>query len=464
MSNRKNKKGKTKSNKQNSVSKLCLNMIVRNEAHEVNGVQVIRRCLDNVGHLLDAIAIVDTGSTDETINIIILWADEKKIPCEVLVDPWIDDFAYSRTKALRHGENVIEKIKRKQLLHSPDDGDKVDWYFLFMDADNVAFADDGVSPIQVNKTQLGDDSYEVQMRQGHSHYGYIWLVRVCPEKQWQWYSPRHEYIVPVKDDNRNETWKAKQGKIEGGYIESRREGDRSKDTHKYLRDAIVFEKALIDDPMNDRYLYYVAQSYQDAARAFNEKAQVEKEKAANNDLSQVEKSAADNKYKQLIQKGAVLWERAEKAFAYRALVPPFHLWNDEYTYMALIKAGIIRNYRKGGKYDTKCLEYFAKAHQKRPHRLEAAHYLLNYYLKSESFRVGWAFAKDLVRIPYPKDEHIFVDKDIHNYSFMFNASLCAYYADAKDDFINLSKLVMRNPSTPDNIREAAKRNLDRFSK
>jgi len=36
---------------------LCLNMIVKNEEH------VIERCLLNVKHLIDAVAIVDTGSS-----------------------------------------------------------------------------------------------------------------------------------------------------------------------------------------------------------------------------------------------------------------------------------------------------------------------------------------------------------------------------------------------------------------
>ncbi len=479
MSGRKNKKDKS-ANKENSKlgyqiqpGKLCLNMIVKNEAHlkpldprSPNPgpmMPVIKRCLDNVGHLLDAIAIVDTGSTDKTIDIIKVWAEEKKIPCEVIVDLWRDDFGYSRSLALDHGMAVVEKIKRKELKYSENlkAGDL--WYYLFMDADNLAYDDDGISPIRLNKERLGADAYEVQMRQNLSQYGYLWLAKIDPKKPWKWYGPRHEYCSPLKDADKKLTWEAKFGKIDGGYIDSRREGNRASDSRKYLRDALVFEKALLDNPMDDRYLYYVAQSYKDAAREINQEALREKAKVDNKELPETERNEAEQKYQQLGQQAAILWQRAEKAYVYRASVSPFHLWNDEYTYCAWVEAGKIRKFRKGF-YDNKCLEYFYAAFQKRPQRLEAAYYILNHYLMAKAFQVGWTFAKDLVRMPYPKDEHIFVDDDIHNYSFAFEASLCAFYANAKDEFVSLSKKVLRNPKTPENIKAATETNLKKFGK
>lgn len=470
--------GKHKNNKSgHSVQevKLVLNMIVKNEGHLVDKnpyrpndetkVPVIQRCLDNVGHLIDAIAIVDTGSTDNTIEIINNWAEEKKIPCQVIVDPWRDNFGYSRNVALDHGLAVVEKIKKKELKYSPEDGNYSLWYYLFMDADNLAFANDSLSPFILNKNNLSTaDVHQVNMRQGGSQYGYVWLVKIDPNKLWRWYGPLHEYISPLKDETTKKvTWEAKFGHLEGGYIDSRREGSRSLNHNKYLRDAIIFEKELLDDPMNDRYLYYLAQSYKDAARMFNEQAMKEKEKLNDTSLSSDEKYQHESKYIQLTQKITDLWKRAEKAFLYRASMPPFKQWTDEYTYHAWLEAGKVRQYRKG-KYDDKCILYFSRAYHMRPQRLEAPYFLLNYYLTIEAYRLGWDLAKDLIRLPYPKNERIFVDDDIHEFRFIFEASLCAFYADAKDDFITLSKRVVRNEKTPENIRKAAKSNLDRFSK
>lgn len=444
--------------------KFVLNMIVKDEAHTApeETTPIIQRCLDNVGHLIDAIAIVDTGSTDETVTLIEKWAEEHKVPCQVIPDPWTDCFDYHRNKALDHGADVVAKIKRKELKYSPEQPGDL-WYYLFMDADNMAFANDGKSPIQINKNKLGADKYIIPMHSVNNIYDYFWILRIDPVKKWKWYQPRHEYICPEKNITGESTWQPKIVKLDSGYIHSRREGSRSQDPLKYLRDAIIFERYLLQHPMDDRALYYLAQSYRDAAKQFTEQAIVAKQKAETQDIAEKEKWAVTAEYQQLTQKATNTWKRAEKAYLFRASAPPFNNWNDEYTYCAWVQAGLIRNGRKG-RYDLTSMEYFANAHQKRPHRLEAAFYILNYYLQKRAYRVGWEFAKDLVKTPYPTNEKIFVDDEIHRYNFIFEASLCAYYSDAKEDFITLSKLVLRNPSTPDNIKEAAKSNLDKFGK
>jgi len=43
----------------------------------------------------------------------------------------------------------------------------------------------------------------------------------------------------------------------------RREGSRNKDPLKYLKDALILEQGLLDEPNNERYVFYLAQSYRD---------------------------------------------------------------------------------------------------------------------------------------------------------------------------------------------------------
>ena len=65
-------------------------MIVKNEE------QNIGPCLDSVNNLFDEVIIVDTGSTDATLNII------RNSGAKVVDFPWRDDFAAARNEAMRH--------------------------------------------------------------------------------------------------------------------------------------------------------------------------------------------------------------------------------------------------------------------------------------------------------------------------------------------------------------------------
>src|SRR5579872_6946362 len=86
---------------------VCLNMIVKDEA------AVIERCLSSVKDALDYWVIVDTGSTDDTQNVIRKYLND--IPGELHQRPW-KNFGHNRNEALKLTKNK---------------GD----YVLFIDAD-----------------------------------------------------------------------------------------------------------------------------------------------------------------------------------------------------------------------------------------------------------------------------------------------------------------------------------------
>ena len=79
---------------ENYLPTMCLNMIVKNES------KIITRLFDSVLSIIDTYCICDTGSTDDTVNIIKQYFDSKNIKGVVVTEPF-KDFAYNRNFALQ---------------------------------------------------------------------------------------------------------------------------------------------------------------------------------------------------------------------------------------------------------------------------------------------------------------------------------------------------------------------------
>ena len=75
--------------KEKKCPTLCLNMIVKNES------RIISRLLESVADVIDTYCICDTGSTDNTIDIIKTFFDKKGIPGKIIRELFVD-FAYNR--------------------------------------------------------------------------------------------------------------------------------------------------------------------------------------------------------------------------------------------------------------------------------------------------------------------------------------------------------------------------------
>ena len=91
---------------------LCLNMIVKDEAHIIENT--LTKLLNKVK--IDYWVISDTGSTDNTKQIIVDFFKEKDIPGELFEDPW-QNFGHNRTMALLHAYNKSDYL----LIFDADD-------------------------------------------------------------------------------------------------------------------------------------------------------------------------------------------------------------------------------------------------------------------------------------------------------------------------------------------------------
>ena len=206
---------------------ICLNMIVKNESH------IILNTFENLLKYFNFTywIISDTGSTDNTCEIITNYFKEKKIPGELYKDEW-KDFGYNRTQALKYAYNKSD-------------------YLLIFDADDSIIGDFKLPLI------LDSDKYNLYFS---NITKYIRPLLINNRKHWKFECVLHEYLTNIDPIYKVKT-------IEGDYyINSGRTSHRNKNTNKYLQDAIILEDALKDNDCKykERYTFYCANSYRDS--------------------------------------------------------------------------------------------------------------------------------------------------------------------------------------------------------
>lgn len=212
--------------------KIGLCMIVKNEEH------IITRCLNSVKPLIDYVVIVDTGSTDNTIDKINEWLFENKIKGIVLQEPW-RDFSYNRSHALAE----IRKIEKIE-------------YVLMIDADEILKFDENFDFKSI-KQYLTKDIHSIECR--HGSISYLRNSITKNNKSFCYKGVVHEFL------HCNEIFVFGEV-IRGIYNIPLQDSSRNKISDKYRKDAEVLEEAIKNEKdvsLLSRYCFYLAQSYRD---------------------------------------------------------------------------------------------------------------------------------------------------------------------------------------------------------
>ena len=213
-----------------NVPKICLNMIVKNES------KIILRLLETVTPLIDSYCICDTGSTDNTIEIIRNYCESNKIPGKIMEEPF-RDFGYNRTFALK-GCNDMACAD----------------YILFLDADMKL--EINIANIEEFKKTLTKDAYYLIQGSPSFHNNNIRIIRNDPS--YQYWGVTHEYIE-LPDE-------ATIDKIDSNVLFINDIGDGGSKENKYDRDIQLLKKGLETTPNNPRYLFYLSNSYRDSGQ------------------------------------------------------------------------------------------------------------------------------------------------------------------------------------------------------
>lgn len=375
------------------MSKICLNMIVKNES------KIIQRLLLSVFPLIDTYCICDTGSDDDTIQIIETFFAEINMTGKIVREPF-RDFGYNRTYAM------------KQCIGMPNAD-----YLLLVDADmileideiiytntnttsNIASPTPNGNSIHKFKSSLRDDAYYILQGTETFFYKNVRILRNNPE--YSYWGVTHEYVKTPANTKFNTISKSS--------MFLRDIGDGGSKTDKTERDIRLLKKGLDELPDNDRYTFYLANSYHDI-----------------NDNENAIKT-----YKKRIEIGGWIEE----------------VWFSYYSIgKCLMNMGDI----------SKAISTWLHAYEIFPDRIENIYEIISYYRKSGNNKLAYMFYHSIINHVKKKKsfDHLFLEKNIYDFMLDYEFSIIAYYYNPDQlDVFRASMNVLANSNVEENLQKS----------
>jgi len=324
-------------------------MIVKNEGC------IIERLLNSVLPIIDTYCICDTGSTDNTVEVITTFFNKHNITGKIIYESF-RDFGYNRTFALKACYGLCNAD-----------------YLLLLDADMVLQIPDSTN-ISMLKYKLLENQ-AIYVFQGNESFIYKNVRFIRNNSDITYWGVTHEYIEFPQ--NSQYTY----GLFDKSEIFILDIGDGGAKTNKYTLDIELFKKGLIELPDNERYLFYLANSYYNSGQFSN----------------------AVETYKRRIQVGG--W--AEE------------LWNCH------LNMGLC--YKELG-YMEKAVCSWLDGYNALPERIENLYEIVKYYRcnnKSLTAYIFYVMASNISkRCHY---DHLFLQKDIYDYKLDYELSIVGFY-------------------------------------
>lgn len=329
-------------------------MIVKDESHVI--VDTLKNLCENID--FDYWIISDTGSSDNTRELIQDFFREKNIPGELHEDEW-KDFGHNRTQAFRHGFACPSR------------------FLLVFDADDRIHG----------KLELPD--LEKMCTNGATQFSLIFGDTMKYSRplifdnnyKWRFRGVLHEFA------DLDEPGEKHTQLVNGNYwVESGKVGARSKDEMKYQKDAEILEKAYYQEveengDLQARYAFYCAQSYRDAR---------------------------------------VLDKSLE--------------WYTKRTTLGNYQEEVYLSYLYGGrimvaldKPENEIEEFLLQGWESMRVRSECLHTLALYFRNKKKFSKAYLYASTGVKLPYPPECQLFVEKDIFDWKLKDECAISAFY-------------------------------------
>lgn len=353
------------------MAKLVLTQIVKNEAH------VITRMLNSIKPIVDIICLVDTGSTDNTIEVVKNWGTQNNIETHVF-ERTFDNFENSRNYSIQMAREVTN-------------GRGNDYWGFWLDADETI----EVLP-SFNKNKIDKDLYMFNTYINVMKYTRNECFKL--DKPFRFYGPVHEYIVC---DDKNIT----SGLMEGINVRVQMDGGSWKGNipDKYKSHAFVLEKYIDQNRQDPRWIFYTAQSYHDSACVPDNREENE-ERLRRSLKYYKERISRPDGYPE-----EVFYSQFRVGTIMRALEEPWNLTMNE----------------------------FLKAYSFDPLRAEPIKAIIDYYLSVGEWHNAYLFSKFAKvnfhdRNPYPQ-RLLFVDESLYIWKILEVHAAASFYTGRRDE-------------------------------
>lgn len=372
---------------------ICFCAIFRNESKNV------RRCLNATKGVIDYLSIVDTGSTDNTVEEIENWCKENNINYKVHFEPF-RDFGYNRT----HSYEMAKK--------SFPEAD----YFLLLDADMVLEVNPGF-----DKRDLRHGSY--QLIQHNRLIRYANLRLISNKHQWECIGVTHEYWGS-KDNASAEL-------LHTLSIDDRDDGGCKSD--KLERDKRLLTEGL-DDPkttegLRGRYYFYLAQTYRDLGKAAYK--------------------PGENGKNLMEEERTTYFLESIKYYKLRIDYKP-GAWDEELFYSQF---QIATCYEHLGRTEMAAGSYL-EAWNRRMTRAEPLYELARMYRHQAKYHLSFMMAKQAKDIPLPIDDKLFVSHITYNYCIDEELSMTGFYVDSGFEEGKMAiKRILENKEAPEDLKK-----------
>jgi glycosyltransferase involved in cell wall biosynthesis len=356
------------------IPTLCLNMIVKNEE------TIIGRLLASVAPWIDSYCICDTGSTDNTISMIETFFAEKNIPGKIVHEPF-RDFGYNRSVSLKACENM-------------ENAD----FILLLDADMVFHVNPLFDKPHFHKYLSTGDTFYIFQGSDQFYYKNTRITKNnCGSKYW---GVTHEYLQLPSGTNIQILPK------ESVFIYDI--GDGGCKTDKFERDIRLLTTGLDAHPDNDRYTFYLANSYRHAGQRDN----------------------AIESYKKRVRLGGWVDE----------------IWNSYNS--------IGHCYMERGDVAS-AIYYWMEAYNAYPERIENLYEIVKHYRLEGKHRLAYSYymlAKNELMKKHNLD-YLFMQKDIYDYKLDYEMTIFGFYCNLHHyDLQLLAVNVLNYLQLPEGIR------------